>query len=778
METFTTTHWGSYRVDVEQGRLVGVRPVAWDRHPSPIGQSLPDTVHGPSRVRRPAVRAGFLEKGAASREGRGSEPFVEVSWDEATTLVANEIERVRRESGNEAIFGGSYGWSSAGRFHHAQSQVHRFLNAAGGYVYFKDTYSNAAGRRVLPYAIAELDQLRPTQTSWSLLAEHCELFVAFGGLPTRNSQVNSGGANDHAIPYWLGQLRERGVEFVNVSPVKDDLAEVPEAEWLSIRPGSDTAFILALCHVLIEEALYDRAFVATHTSGFDRFAEYVRGTRDGQPKSPDWAAPIAGCDAERIRGLARRMAGKRTMVNMAWSLQRSLQGEQPFFAVVVLAALLGQIGTEGGGLGLGYACFNDIGAGRNGFSGPRLSQGTNPVEAYIPVARLSDMLLNPGAAYDYNGAALTYPEIRLVYWAGGNAFHHHQDINRLIGAWRRPETIVVHEAYWTAQAKFSDIVLPATVMLERDDIGSSSGDGFMTAMKRVLEPHGEARDDYAIFAAIAAKLGVEAEFTEGRDVMAWLRHLYLESLPRAAEAGLTLPSFDEFWARGVLEYPRPERPNVLLRAFREDPVKHRLATPSGRIELYSEKLASLGYDESPGHPVWKPSEEFLGSERAKRFPLHMLSPQPANRLHSQYDQGSVSLADKIQGREPMRMSSEDAAARGLRSGDVARVFNDRGAILVGVQVSDSIRPGVVQLATGAWYDPLVPGEIGTLDKHGNPNVLTPDRGSSRLGQGCAAQSTLVEAERWSEPLPPITAHRPPPFVQRGEIRATQEGDDR
>jgi biotin/methionine sulfoxide reductase len=460
METFTTTHWGSYRVDVEQGRLVGVRPVAWDRHPSPIGQSLPDTVHGPSRVRRPAVRAGFLEKGAASREGRGSEPFVEVSWDEATTLVANEIERVRRESGNEAIFGGSYGWSSAGRFHHAQSQVHRFLNAAGGYVYFKDTYSNAAGRRVLPYAIAELDQLRPTQTSWSLLAEHCELFVAFGGLPTRNSQVNSGGANDHAIPYWLGKLRERGVEFVNVSPVKDDLAEVPEAEWLSIRPGSDTALILALCHVLIEESLYDRAFVATHTSGFDRFAEYVRGTRDGQPKSPDWAAPIAGCDAERIRGLARRMAGKRTMVNMAWSLQRSLQGEQPFFALVVLAALLGQIGTEGGGLGLGYACFNDIGAGRNGFSGPRLPQGTNPVEAYIPVARLSDMLLNPGAAYDYNGAALTYPEIRLVYWAGGNAFHHHQDINRLIGAWRRPETIVVHEAYWTAQAKFSDIVCP------------------------------------------------------------------------------------------------------------------------------------------------------------------------------------------------------------------------------------------------------------------------------------------------------------------------------
>jgi len=460
------------------------------------------------------------------------------------------------------------------------------------------------------------------------------------------------------------------------------------------------------------------------------------------------------------------MAHKRTMVNMAWSLQRSLQGEQPFFALVALAALLGQIGTEGGGLGLGYSCFNDIGSGRSGFSGPRLPQGRNPVEKYIPVARLSDMLLNPGGAYEYDGQPLTYPDIRMVYWAGGNAFHHHQDINRLISAWRRPEVVVVHEAFWTAQAKFSDIVLPATVMLERDDIGSSSGDGFMTAMKRVVEPLGEARDDYAIFADIAAKLGVAEQFTEGRDVMAWLRHLYLDSLPRAIESGLTLPAFDEFWAAGMVEYPRPEHPNVLLRRFREDPVANPLSTASGRIELYSQKLADLGYDECPGHPVWRPSEEFLGDDRARRYPLHMLSPQPANRLHSQYDHGSVSMADKIQGREPMKMNPQDAAERGLRSGDVARVFNDRGAMLAGVVVTDALRSGVVQISTGAWYDPLEPGEIGTLDKHGNPNVLTPDRGSSRLGQGCAAQSALVQVERWTQPLPPITAHQPPPFIRR------------
>ncbi|RZA14337.1 MAG: Asp-tRNA(Asn)/Glu-tRNA(Gln) amidotransferase GatCAB subunit C, partial [Lysobacteraceae bacterium] len=240
-------------------------------------------------------------------------------------MLAAHIERVRGEHGNAAIFGGSYGWSSAGRFHHAQSQVHRFLNAFGGYSYFKDTYSNAAGRRILPYAIGELDTLRPRQTNWSVLAEHCELFVSFGGLPTRNAQVNPGGANDHAVPYWIGELAQRGVEFVNVSPIRDDMDTLPGAQWLAIRPGSDTAVMLALCHVLIEENLYNRDFVATHTVGFERFADYVMGRSDGQPKSCEWAALQADCDAGVLRTLARRMADKRTLVNIAWSLQRALQ---------------------------------------------------------------------------------------------------------------------------------------------------------------------------------------------------------------------------------------------------------------------------------------------------------------------------------------------------------------------------------------------------------------------------------------------------------------------
>jgi biotin/methionine sulfoxide reductase len=761
----TSTHWGTYRARVAGDRLLGLDPVSWDHTPSPIGQSIAEGIVAPCRVRRPAVREGFLKDRGASRERRGCEPFVEVSWEEATRLVAEELRQVIEQHGNEAIFGGSYGWSSAGRFHHAQSQVHRFLNSIGGYSYFKDTYSNAAARRVLPHVVGNMDELRHGLTTWSNLAEHCEMFVAFGGLPTRNTQVNSGGATDHAVPQSIRSLAARGVEFVNISPVRHDLETVP-ARWMPIRPGSDTAFILACCHVLISEGLFDRAFVDKYTVGFEKFADYVTGKSDGQPKTCEWAAPLTEIEAGEIRALARRMASKRTMINMTWALQRAAQGEQPFWGMITLAALLGQIGTPGGGFAVGYTCMNDIGSGRNLFSGPRLPQGPNPVQSFIPVARFTDMLLNPNGPCEFDGGRYSYPDIHFIYWAGGNAFHHHQDINRMIGAWRKPQAIVVHEQFWTAQAKFADIVLPATTAVERADIGSSGGDGFMIAMKQLVKPIGEARDDYRIFAEIAAHIGREQVFTEGRSTMDWLRWLYEESRSRGVENGITLPEFDAFWETGHIEYPWPDKRQVFLEDFRSDPKAHKLRTPSGLIELFSEEVAGFGYQEAPGHAYWQPNSEMLGSERAKTYPLHMLSNQPESRLHSQYDHGKVSRASKVSGREPITISTEDAELRGIRSGDVVRVFNDRGAILAGAKVTDGMRPGVVQLATGAWYDPLEAGVVGTLDKHGNPNVLTKDIGTSRLGQGCAAQSALVQIERWTGEVPAVTAFEPPEFVPR------------
>lgn len=757
-------HWGTYRVTTGDGVLQSVEPVEWDRNPSEIGQSLVGVVDGVSRVRRPAVRLGYLQHGAASREGRGKEPFVEVSWETALSLMAGELKRVKETHGNAAFYAGSYGWSSAGRFHHAQSQLHRFFNQFGGYSGSTNTYSLAAAERLLPHIIGDLDILQKQHTHWSVLAGKCELFVAFGGLPLRNAQVNGGGANDHSLQHWLHTMEQTGTRFINVSPVKNDLSAVKTAQWLSLKPGSDTALLLALSQVLIDESRYDAAFVASHTTGFETFRDYLTGQRDGQAKTPEWAEPLTGVSAAEIRALAREMSSKRTMINIAWSLQRARQGEQTFWATVALAALIGQIGTAGGGLGFAYASTNLAGSDRRTFSGPRLPMGQNAVKDPIPVARLADMLLHPGEAYQFDGRDCHYPDIRLVYWAGGNAFHHHQDLNRLIKAWRKPDTVVVHEQYWTAQAKFADIVLPVTTSLEREDIGSSSNDGFMIAMRQHIAPVGEAQSDYAIFAALAARLGFGDTFSEGRDPAAWLRHIYQLSRPRAQADGIELPDFDAFWQQGKLEYARPDVPQIFLKAFRDDPQGSPLTTPSGKIELFSHKVASFDYEECPGYPFWfEPDAQEQRDTRAC-WPLHLLSSQPRTRLHSQYDQGAVSRRTKIKDREPLWLHPLDAAPRGITEGSIVRVFNDRGAILAGVHLSEDLRPGVVQMSTGAWYDPQDPAQPDSIDKHGNPNVLTEDRGSSRLGQGCSAQSCWIEIECWTSELPEVTAFQPPEFV--------------
>ncbi|MDF2913045.1 MAG: Asp-tRNA(Asn)/Glu-tRNA(Gln) amidotransferase GatCAB subunit, partial [Pantoea agglomerans] len=310
-------HWGTYHVTTEGDTLTSVRPVAWDRNPSAIGQSLPGAVQSETRVKNPAVRLGYLQNRSASRNGRGKEPFVEVSWDVALQLVAEELGRVKTEHGNQAIYAGSYGWSSAGRFHHAQSQLHRFFNHYGGYIASTNTYSIAAGERTLPHIIGNLDELQRHHTHWPVLAEHCELFVAIGGLPLRNAQVNGGGANDHALSHWLTTLRQNGTRFINISPVRNDLAGVADAEWLAIQPGSDTALLLAIGQVLITESLYDAPFTERYTVGFDHYAAYLLGERDGIAKTPEWAAPLTGLAAAEIRALARQMAAHKTMVNIA-----------------------------------------------------------------------------------------------------------------------------------------------------------------------------------------------------------------------------------------------------------------------------------------------------------------------------------------------------------------------------------------------------------------------------------------------------------------------------
>jgi biotin/methionine sulfoxide reductase len=441
-------------------------------------------------------------------------------------------------------------------------------------------------------------------------------------------------------------------------------------------------------------------------------------------------------------------------------LQRAHHGEQPYWAVVLLASALGQIGLPGGGFGFGYGSGAGIGDPPLSFAAPAMDGIKNPINVTIPAARISDCLLNPGGAYDFNGKRGNYPDIKLVYWAGGNPFHHHQDTNKLRRAWARPDTVVVHEPWWTATARHADIVLPATTSLERNDIGGARRDKFIMAMAQAVAPVGQARNDFDIFSGLAQRLGIAEVYTQGRDENAWLRHLYENCRHSAGANAAALPDFDTFWETGYLEIPAASEEYVIFGDFRADPDQHKLRTPSGKIELYSEKIAAFGYDDCPPHPTWIEPWEWLGGKDAKTYPLHLVSSQPRDRLHSQMDCGPVSGGGKVAGREAITINPADAKARGIGAGDVVRVHNGRGSCLAGAIISDTVSAGVVNLSCGAWYDPADGGEQA-LCLHGNSNVLTRDQGTSKLGQGPASATALVEVERYTEPLRPVAAFDPP-----------------
>jgi biotin/methionine sulfoxide reductase len=229
-------------------------------------------------------------------------------------------------------------------------------------------------------------------------------------------------------------------------------------------------------------------------------------------------------------------------------------------------------------------------------------------------------------------------------------------------------------------------------------------------------------------------------------------------------AGIELPSFTEFWERGLVGLAPDDEALVMHEDFRRDPAANPLATPSGKIEIYSETIAGFGLDDCPGYPAWIEPFEWLGHEKARTYPLHLLSDQPVRRLHSQLDHSPYSRAGKVAGREPVHLNRADAAARGIADGDLVELFNDRGRSLAGAVVTDDVMPGVARLATGSWFDP---GE--GLERNGNPNSLTLDRGSSSFGQGCSAHTCLVEARRFDGPAPPVRAYEPPTIILLGEV---------
>ena len=767
----TATHWGMIQGHVQGGRFVHATAFAGDAHPTPMIEAFADRVYSESRVRFPSVRKGFLEHGAAGGgAGRGREEFVRVSWDQALDLVAGELKRVRAAHGNAAIFPGTADWQSSGLLHSASALVRRMLGLFGGFTDCSGDPSIAATMVILPHVIGDLE-VYDQQTAWPMIQQHTDLLVLWGVDPLKNNQIGTH-PSDHyayaAVERFREKVRGGHARVVAIDPRKTDTTEYLDAAWVAPRPNTDTALMLGIAHVLYDEGHYDKAFVEKYTVGFEPFLDYLTGKSDGVAKTPAWAARVTGLDVDVVRDLAREMAQSRTMIMSGYAIQRADHGEQPYWMLVTLASMLGQIGLPGGGFGVSYHYDNGGDLAADAPDIPGISAGRNPVKSALPFERVADMFLHPGERVPYNGGAVTYPDIRLIYWAGGNPLTHLWQTNKIVEAWRRPETIIVQDPFWTATAKHADIVLPATTTFERNDVevcGAYSRE-YIVAMRQVIEPLFESRSDLEILAGVARRLGFEQAFTEGKSEMGWLRSFYAAAEKQAAAMTIEMPAFDEFWEKGYVQFSIPESAKSYTRHadFRENPALHPLGTPSGKIELYSKTIEGYHYDDCPPHATWLEPAEWLGGEKAKEYPLHLLSPHPRYRLHSQLDNTWIRTWYEVNEREPIWINVDEARERGISNGDVVRVFNDRGEVLAGALVTERVRRGVVILHEGGWYDPEAPEQDGSRCKHGLVNVLTLDKGTSQLAQGNVANTALVEVKKYDGALPAVSAFDPPAVV--------------
>ena len=798
-EILTAARWGILKASVKNGKIIKSAP--WkitSKIPNTLQNTMADLVYN-TRIKAPMVRKSYLaDPDNPKPELRGLDEWVEVKYEDAIKLVARELKKTREQKGADSVFAGSYGWQSTGNVHVSRTLLHRFMNLTGGFTGVTGDYSTGAAQVIMPHVTGS-NQVYEQQTSWPVVLENSKVVVFWGLNPISTLRVAWTSSDEQGFKYFE-QLKNSDKEIIIIDPIKTVSGKYFEgkARWIAPRPNTDVAMMLGMAQHLYSQGKYDKEFLQNYTVGFEKFVPYLTGQSDGMAKTPEWASEICGISADVIKELAIKFYENRTMIMAGWGIQRAHHGEQAHWMIVTLCAMLGQIGLAGGGFGFSYhyanggapTCAGGVIGGMNAASVGIVKDGkflglaqdqkqggeaaqawlVNTAKVAFPLARIADALLNPGKTIDANGAKITYPQIDFIYWVGGNPIVHHQDTNTNIKAWRKPRTIVVNEIYWTPTAKMADIVFPTTTEYERNDI-TMSGDYsnmHIIPMKQVVAKQHGAKDDYQIFTDLCKAYadGLAEVYTDGgKTEMDWIKEFY-EGAAGAVNAnialGIQMPSFEQWWEKNEPTefYETPESAAyVTFEDFRNDPVLEALGTPSGLIEIYSDTIAAMNYKDCGAHPMWFEPVEWLGM-KDKPAKFHLLSIHPYDRLHSQQSNTLNRKRYAVADREPVLINTEDAKELGIKQGDLVRVYNARGEILAGANVSDDIMRGVVQIFEGAWYDPNAEG----LCKNGNPNVLTIDLPTSELANGNISHTALVNIELYKHKAGEdikLTAFMPP-----------------
>ncbi|MFC1874129.1 molybdopterin-dependent oxidoreductase [Chloroflexota bacterium] len=671
-------------------------------------------IHHPDRLKYPMKRVG--------KKGGGK--FERISWDEALETIISELNRVKDTYGSSSIFlGGGGGYLAA---LHGGAAIRNALAMMGGYT---TSYGNISSEGSVYAVMTSYGDVMVGHSREDLI--NSKLIIMWGWDPAR---MISG---TDAIPNLI-KAKEAGIKIVSIDPRYHDSAATLADQWIPIRPGTDVAMMAAMANVMIKENLHDQVFLDKYTVGFDKFREYVMGIEDGTEKTPAWAAKITGVKAETIENLAREYATTKPAALIdCQGPARSAMGEQYNRGAITLTAMTGNIGKHGGSAAGGLMGIPVA----HMFRAAGIPGIKNPVETGPSVRSTLDLSLrlihrihnNRIADAFLEGKAGGYPvDIKMAWFISGNLLNQRADSNKAARALAGLEFLIVSELFLTPTAKFADILLPVTSPAERNDLTRPWPSGpYFTFVNRAIEPIGECKSDFEIGLVLAEKMGLE-NFNDNTEDE-WLR----EFLKTNSEYPRYIDDYDKFKKDGVHRVKLSE-PVVAFKKQIADPENNPFPTPSGKIEIFSQRIADLNNPQNPPVPKYVNTFEDLKDPLKEKYPLQLLSPHAKNRVHS-----SLYKVEWLREIEPHKawINPIDAESRGIKDGDEIYVFNDRGKVAISAWVTERIIPGVISIFEGAWYDPDENG----IDRGGCVNTLTKDAYSE--GGAAAFNTVLVQVSK-------------------------------